>query len=176
MEVYGARKLFFKLFLRVQWSKACFCCCCCFFFKCFSDVIRVGVWSDPSLLDDPVRSLASWRFAFPDQGRSQDFSVGTHSFPSHLLTPPPKKKDQNHFRFPCLLFQIACARVLIEYRFFCLLFLWVSMCERHCLSCESITFCSSPFASIYVTYYKKQQCVHGFITPTDSLSFISPFA
>ena len=41
------------------------------------------------------------------------------------------------------------------------------MCERHCLSCESTTFCSSPFASIYVTYYKKQQCVHGFITPTD---------
>ena len=30
-----------------------------------------------------------------DQGRSQDFSVGTHSFPSHLFTPPPpppKKK------------------------------------------------------------------------------------
>ena len=27
------------------------------------------------------------------QGRSQDFSVGTHSFPSHLFTlPPPKKK------------------------------------------------------------------------------------
>ena len=23
------------------------------------------------------------------QGRSQDFSVGTHSFPSHLFTPPP---------------------------------------------------------------------------------------
>ena len=51
------------------------------------------------------------------QGRSQDFSVGTHSFPSHLFTPPPpKKKDQSHFRFTCLLFQIACARVLIEYR------------------------------------------------------------
>ena len=48
------------------------------------------------------------------QGRSQDFSVGTHSFPSHLFTPP--KKDQSHFRFTCLLFQIACARVLIEYR------------------------------------------------------------
>ena len=42
------------------------------------------------------------------QGRSQDFSVGTHSFPSHLFTPPPpKKKDQSHFRFTCLLFQIA---------------------------------------------------------------------
>ena len=40
------------------------------------------------------------------QGRSQDFSVGTHSFPSHLFTPPPKKKDQSHFRFTCLLFQI----------------------------------------------------------------------
>ena len=26
------------------------------------------------------------------QGRSQDFSVGTHSFPSHLFTPPPPKK------------------------------------------------------------------------------------
>ena len=28
------------------------------------------------------------------QGRSQDFSVGTHSFPSHLFTPapPPQKK------------------------------------------------------------------------------------
>ena len=26
------------------------------------------------------------------QGRSQDFSLGTHSFPSHLFTPPPKKK------------------------------------------------------------------------------------
>ena len=53
-----------------------------------------------------------------NQGRSQDFSVGTHSFPSHLFTPPPppKKKDQSHFRFTCLLFQIACARVLIEYR------------------------------------------------------------
>ena len=51
------------------------------------------------------------------QGRSQDFSVGTHSFPSHLFTPPPpQKKDQSHFRFTCLLFQIACARVLIEYR------------------------------------------------------------
>ena len=43
----------------------------------------------------------------PNQGRSQDFSVGTHSFPSHLFTPPPpKKKDQSHFRFTCLLFQI----------------------------------------------------------------------
>ena len=29
---------------------------------------------------------------------------------------PPQKKDQSHFRFTCLLFQIACARVLIEYR------------------------------------------------------------
>ena len=29
----------------------------------------------------------------PFQGRSQDFSVGTHSFPSHLFTPaPPQKK------------------------------------------------------------------------------------
>ena len=27
-----------------------------------------------------------------NQGRSQDFSVGTHSFPSHLFTPPPQKK------------------------------------------------------------------------------------
>ena len=52
------------------------------------------------------------------QGRSQDFSVGTHSF--HLTSSPPpppkkKKKDQSHFRFTCFLFQIACARVLIEY-------------------------------------------------------------
>ena len=23
------------------------------FFKCFSDVFKVGVWSDPGLLDDP---------------------------------------------------------------------------------------------------------------------------
>ena len=54
---------------------------------------------------------------FMYQGRSQDFSVGTHSFPSHLFTPaPPPKKDQSHFRFTCLLFQIACARVLIECR------------------------------------------------------------
>ena len=30
--------------------------------------------------------------------------------------PPPKKKDKSHFRFTCLLFQIPCARVLIEYR------------------------------------------------------------
>ena len=29
--------------------------------------------------------------ASPVQGRSQDFSVGTHSFPSHLFTPPQKK-------------------------------------------------------------------------------------
>ena len=28
------------------------------------------------------------------QGRSQDFSVGTHSFPSHLFTPPPPKKKK----------------------------------------------------------------------------------
>ena len=30
----------------------------------------------------------------PYQGRSQDFSVGTHSFPSHLFppAPPPPKK------------------------------------------------------------------------------------
>ena len=26
------------------------------FFKCFSDVFKVGVWSDPSLLDDPLFS------------------------------------------------------------------------------------------------------------------------
>ena len=31
---------------------------------------------------------------YEQQGRSQDFSVGTHSFPSHLFTPapPPQKK------------------------------------------------------------------------------------
>ena len=28
------------------------------------------------------------------QGRSQDFSVGTHSFPSHLFTPPPPPKKK----------------------------------------------------------------------------------
>ena len=28
------------------------------------------------------------------QGRSQDFSVGTHSFPSHLFTPPPPQKKK----------------------------------------------------------------------------------
>ena len=28
-----------------------------------------------------------------DQGRSQDFSVGTHSFPSHLFTPAPPPKN-----------------------------------------------------------------------------------
>ena len=29
-----------------------------------------------------------------EQGRSQDFSVGTHSFPSHLFTPPPPQKKK----------------------------------------------------------------------------------
>ena len=29
-----------------------------------------------------------------NQGRSQDFSVGTHSFPSHLFTPPPPPKKK----------------------------------------------------------------------------------
>ena len=32
-----------------------------------------------------------------EQGRSQDFAVGTHSFPSHLFTPhpPPKKRSKS---------------------------------------------------------------------------------
>ena len=41
----------------------------------------------------PGRACREWRDLL--QGRSQDFSVGTHSFPSHLFTPPPppqKKK------------------------------------------------------------------------------------
>ena len=108
------------------------------------------------------------------QGRSQDFSVGTHSFPSHLFTPapPPKKRSKSfsiHVSFISNRVRKSLNWMQINL-FFCLLFLWVSMCERHCLSCESTTFCSSPFASIYVTYYKKQQCVHGFITPTDKNS------
>ena len=108
------------------------------------------------------------------QGRSQDFSVGTHSFPSHLFTPapPPQKRSKSfsiHVSFISNRVRKSLNWMQINL-FFCLLFLWVSMCERHCLSCESTTFCSSPFASIYVTYYKKQQCVHGFITPTDKNS------
>ena len=55
-----------------------------------------------------TKKRAMWDLDGERQGRSQDFSVGTHSFPSHLFTPPPptKKKDQSHFRFTCLLFQI----------------------------------------------------------------------
>ena len=103
------------------------------------------------------------------QGRSQDFSVGTHSFPSHLFTPhppTPKKRSKSfsiHVSFISNRVRKSLNWIQINL-FFCLLFLWVSMCERHCLSCESTTFCSSPFASIYVTYYKKQQCVHGFFS------------
>ena len=40
--------------LRVQWIKACFFYF--LFFKCFSDVFRVGVWPDPSWLEDPELS------------------------------------------------------------------------------------------------------------------------
>ena len=82
-------------------------------------------------------STRSFAGLIPDQGRSQDFSVGTHSFPSHLFTPPPpkKKKDQSHFRFTCLLFQIACARVLIEYRltYFSVFFFFEWACASHCI-------------------------------------------
>ena len=115
-----------------------------------------------------------WAKSCHIQGRSQDFSVGTHSFPSHLFTPPPPPKKRSksfsiHVSFISNRVRKSLNWIQINL-FFCLLFLWVSMCERHCLSCESTTFCSSPFASIYVTYYKKQQCVHGFITPTDKNS------
>ena len=107
------------------------------------------------------------------RGVARIFPVGTHSFPSHLFTPPPKKKRSKSFSIHVSFISNRVRKSLnwIQINlFFCLLFLWVSMCERHCLSCESTTFCSSPFASIYVTYYKKQQCVHGFITPTDKNS------
>ena len=40
------------------------------------------------------REDMSARFSNAIQGRSQDFSVGTHSFPSHLFTPPPPQKKK----------------------------------------------------------------------------------
>ena len=124
--------------------------------KFISPVGRVTIW-----MGTPSR-IPSWR-SLLCQGRSQDFSVGTHSFPSHLFTPAPPQKISKSFSIHVSFISNRVRKSLNWMQinlFFCLLFLWVSMCERHCLSCESTTFCSSPFASIYVTYYKKQQCVH----------------
>ena len=64
------------------------------------------------------------------QGRSQDFSVGTHSFPSHLSTPhpPPKKRSKSfsiHVSFISNRVRKSLNWIQINL-FFCLLFLWVS--------------------------------------------------
>ena len=46
---------------------------------------RLGEYNQAKELQEKVLTII--------QGRSQDFSVGTHSFPSHLFTPaPPQKK------------------------------------------------------------------------------------
>ena len=44
-----------------------------------------------------LKHVSLYNKQFPIQGRSQDFSVGTHSFPSHLFTPPPPKKRSKSF-------------------------------------------------------------------------------
>ena len=114
-------------------------------------------------------------FAFNNRGVARIFPYVRTVF--HLTssppTPPPPKKRSKSFSIHVSFISNRVRKSLnwIQINlFFCLLFLWVSMCERHCLSCESTTFCSSPFASIYVTYYKKQQCVHGFFSYTNENS------
>ena len=62
------------------------------------------------------------------QGRSQDFSVGTHSFPSHLFTPPPppKKKKMIKVIFDSRVFYFKYINInIFEIYFFYFIYLFI---------------------------------------------------
>ena len=71
---------------------------------------------------------------YAQQGRSQDFSVGTHSFPSHLFTPPPpppkKKKikvifDSRVFYFKYININIFEIYFVIFFLFYLFIYLFI---------------------------------------------------